>query len=147
MIFGALIGLAGSAMNRAANYAEKRQEMQSDEAKREHEFRMATAEHQMQKESAETQADSDLRSASYKHDAETVGASKWVINIIRLVRPIVTGYALVLETIIWFALLQTGNEKLQEVVVLAVLDTAACAITWWFGDRSATSYTRRMITR
>lgn len=143
MIIGALVGLAGSAINRVAAYAEKKQEIKADEARREHEFRMATAQYQMQKEAAETQAATDLRTASYKHDSDAVGASQWVINVVRMVRPIVTMYALIFETIIWVALLQSNNEKLQEMVVLAVLDTAACAITWWFGDRSPTMQLRR----
>lgn len=147
MIIGALAGLAGSALGRAANYFEKKQEMQADQARREHEFRMATAQLQVQKEIAETQADSDLRAASYKHDSETVGASRWVINIIRLVRPVITIYALMLETVIWVALMHSGNERLQEIVILAVLDTAACAITWWFGDRSSQTYAKQLVLR
>lgn len=134
---GVFAGLLGSIGTRVVNYYEKKQEIKAEESKREHDFRMATAGYQIQKETTEIQADATLRAASYQHDSAAAGASQIVINIIRLTRPVITAYALVFETIIFFAAWASNNLRLQEMVVLAVLETAACSISWWFGDRSA----------
>ena len=67
--------------------------------------------------------------ASIKADAAIGQASKWVINVLRLVRPSLT-FSLWLITAGIF--IQTQNQAIVEAAVFA----ATASTLWWFGDRA-----------
>jgi len=67
--------------------------------------------------------------ASIKAEASSGVASKWVINILRLVRPSLTFLLWIITAGIF---LHTQNEAIAEAAVFA----ATAATLWWFGDRA-----------
>ncbi len=67
--------------------------------------------------------------ASIMADASIGKASRWVINILRLVRPVLTLLLWLLTGWI-FAITQDGH--IAEACVFA----ATAATLWWFGDRA-----------
>lgn len=67
--------------------------------------------------------------ASIKAEAAIGEASKWVINLLRLVRPVLT-LLLWLITGWIFAVTQEGS------IVEAAVFAATAATLWWFGDRA-----------
>ena len=73
-----------------------------------------------------------LRQASYQHDSDTGKASRWVIDTLRLVRPVLTGGLIVLLGLIYFTLADLGA---KQEIVSSVIYMAVSSVTWWFGDR------------
>ncbi|MHA1539219.1 MAG: hypothetical protein ACTSXQ_01945 [Alphaproteobacteria bacterium] len=61
-------------------------------------------------------------------------ASQWVVNFLRLVRPILTILLLVFAIIIWFTI--SDSIETEKAIIEFVLYAAMMAITWWFGDRT-----------
>ena len=78
--------------------------------------------------------------ASYRHDSEIGRSSRWVINILRLVRPLLTFALIALTAWIYFKLtdaLAGGNAAvLREYIVHTIVYTTSAAVLWWFGDRA-----------
>jgi len=74
----------------------------------------------------------DLRNASYAHDSATGKASRWVVDVLRLVRPVLTVGLIVLLGVIFFAI---ADEMTKDSIVDAVIYMAVSSVTWWFGDR------------
>ena len=78
--------------------------------------------------------------ASYRHDVDVGETSKWVANILRLVRPAITLLSWVMVTIIWFTL-NSGflddatKSDVVRYIIMTTTYTASAATLWWFGDR------------
>lgn len=85
----------------------------------------------------ELETSRDLLKESYRHDTALGSASQWVVNILRLVRPILT--LILLLTLAAILLMNPAEraESIQAIVYLATL-----SISWWFGDRSPRSKVR-----
>lgn len=66
---------------------------------------------------------------SMDHDNATGLAAQWVINVLRLVRPLLT---LLLWIITAWIFSKTQSEGIAEAAVFA----ATAATLWWFGDRA-----------
>lgn len=121
MIAGAIIGAVGSIVNKGISIYEMRQQAAIEEKKRSDELELARI-----------NASRDTQVASYQHDTSMGEGSQWVINTLRMVRPSITGYALILVTIFWFS----ASVEDKTLIVSSVLDLASMATAWWFGDRS-----------
>ena len=67
--------------------------------------------------------------ASIQADAMTGSASLWVVNLLRLVRPILT-------LLLWFITAWIFYITKEGAVVEAAVFAATAATLWWFGDRS-----------
>jgi hypothetical protein len=67
--------------------------------------------------------------ASIKADAASGKASRWVVNLLRLVRPALTFLLWIITAGIF---LRTQNQAIAEAAVFA----ATAATLWWFGDRA-----------
>lgn len=132
MIIGAALGAIGSVFNTGLSIYREKQQLQADKEKRSDEFEMAKLNAQRDTDVANASDDKDVRVASYVQDAAMGQGSQWVINLLRLVRPALTFYALALITLFWFTILDDESKKL---IVASVLDLAAMAIAWWFGER------------
>jgi uncharacterized membrane protein len=137
LLSGGITGIIGTLLGRVAGYYENKQKFEHELAlldaqkaikfkEAEHEFLIAQA-----------QAVSDLRQKSYEHDTMVGAASRSVINILRLVRPILTIFAIILVALIWYDI-EDGNIGLKEQIVGTVLYIATSSILWWFGDRAPT---------
>jgi len=75
------------------------------------------------------------RVAGFDAEAKIGKASLWVINLLRLVRPVLT---LMLWLITGWIFSVTQNGSIVEAAVFA----ATAATLWWFGDRAPKPSTR-----
>lgn len=121
MLVGAIVGAAGSFINTGLSIWREGQQAKIDEKKRSDEFEMA-----------KLNAARDTQVASYKHDTDGGQASLWVVDLLRLVRPVITFYALALITVFWFS----ANVVDKGLIVASILDVASMSVAWWFGDRT-----------
>ena len=80
---------------------------------------------------SEANAAADIRAASYTHDSATGVGSSWVVNVLRLVRPVLTFTLIVLVGMIYF------NEPItRDMIEASCLYMMSSAVLWWFGDRA-----------
>ena len=135
-VAGGLFGIFGTALGRIAGFFERRQTLKHEVLRWSHEYKLH--ELQMAAKAQETELELALAaqqgswqglSESIKAEAAIGEASKWVINLLRLVRPILT-IMLWLITAWIFAVTQQG------AVVEAAVFAATAATLWWFGDRA-----------
>lgn len=140
---GGAFGLIGTALGRIAGFFERKQSFAQEQARWGHELRLH--ELQMQARSQETEMELALAAqsgswrgleASIKADAAIGKTSQWVINILRLVRPVLT---LILWLITAGIFLVTQEGAIIEAAVFA----ATAATLWWFGDRAPKPPMRR----
>lgn len=133
---GGLFGIFGTALGRVAGFFERRQTHIQEQARWGHEYKLH--ELNMLARSQETEMELALVAqsgswagleASIKADAAIGKGSQWVVNTLRLVRPILT---LLLWMITAWTFLRTQNEAIAEAAVFA----ATAATLWWFGDRA-----------
>jgi hypothetical protein len=133
---GGVFGIIGTAFGRVAGFFERRDAYRQEKARWEHEYRL----HELNMKSREQESKIELAlanqvgswsglKASIEADAAIGRASKWVINLLRLVRPSLT-FSLWLITAGIF--LQTQNQSIVEAAVFA----ATASTLWWFGDRA-----------
>jgi hypothetical protein len=120
MLTGAIIGAVGGLINRGVAIYENKEQAKIDQKRRSDEL-----------EAIKLNADRDTLIASYKHDTDGGVASQWVIDFLRLVRPIITFYALFSVSIFYFFVDAQG----KGMIIAALLETAAMAVSWWFGSR------------
>ena len=81
---------------------------------------------------AESTAAADVRTASYGHDSSVGVGSAWVVNVLRLVRPVLTFTLIVLVGIVYFKSDIGGKATIE----LSVLFMCSSSVLWWFGDRA-----------
>ena len=133
---GGAFGIVGTVLGRAAGYFERKQSFKHEIARWSHEYKLH--ELQMAAKAQETEMELALAAqqgswqglaASIKADANIGKASLWVINVLRLVRPILT---LLLWLITGWIFAVTQNGAIAEAAVFA----ATAATLWWFGDRA-----------
>jgi hypothetical protein len=81
---------------------------------------------------AESVAASDLRMASYGHDSSMGTRSLWVVDLLSLVRPILTFGLVLLVAVLYFQADAGGKATIEASVIFL----CSSAVTWWFGDRA-----------
>lgn len=133
---GGLFGILGTAFGRVAGYFERNQIHKQEQARWGHEYKLH--ELNMQARHQETELEIALAAqqgswkgleASIKAEAAIGKASLWVVNVLRLVRPLITILLWVIATLIFF---QTRDSAIIDAAVFA----ATAATLWWFGDRA-----------
>jgi hypothetical protein len=133
---GGLFGILGTAFGRVAGYFERNQLHKQEQARWGHEYKLH--ELNMQARHQETELEIALAAqqgswkgleASIKAEAAIGKASLWVINALRLVRPLITVLLWIIATVIF---LQTRDSAIIDAAVFA----ATAATLWWFGDRA-----------
>lgn len=133
---GGVFGLIGTALGRVAGIFERRDKNAHEKARWGHEYKLH--ELNMKARAQESEIEIELVNqagswagleASIMADAASGVASKWVINVLRLVRPSLTFLLWIITAVIF---LQTRNEAIAEAAVFA----ATAATLWWFGDRA-----------
>lgn len=133
---GGLFGIFGTAVGRIAGYFERRQVHTQERARWGHEYKL----HELNMQARHQESELELAlaaqqgswaglEASLKAEASLGKASQWVINILRLVRPLIT---LSLWCITVMIFLKTEDNAIIEAAVFA----ATAATLWWFGDRA-----------
>ena len=129
---GGITGLLGTVFDRVATYLEKDKERKFILEKYQLDMKMRAQEHE--NEMAVKQADIDAKAlqSSFEHDVATGQGSQWVINILRLVRPVITASLWLLTVIVWFSL---EDSTLEQQIVGTILYCATASTLWWFGTR------------
>lgn len=129
---GAVAGVVGSGIGRVGAYFERKQEIAAESAKRKDDMELAKIQTDGQTAVADLNTYTALRKASYDQDMALGTPDTWVVDVLRLIRPVITVYALILETAIYCT---SSDEGVKRMLVTAVVETASMTITWWFGDR------------
>lgn len=133
---GGAFGIVGTILGRVAGFFERRLILKQEQARWSHELAL----YQLQMQSLVQEAEIELAittqegswrglAASMEADANIGEADRWVVNTLRLVRPILTLLLWVITAWIFFA---TQNGAIVEAVIFA----ATAATLWWFGDRA-----------
>ena len=134
---GGVFGIVRTVLGRVSGYFEKKLGFKQEQARWLHEYKLH--ELQMQARQQETELELALAAqagswkgleASIKAEAAIGRASQWVINVLRLVRPVLTLFLWVITAWIFHV---TKNGAIVEAAVFA----ASAATLWWFGDRAA----------
>ncbi|MGB3456968.1 MAG: hypothetical protein WBG08_07680 [Litorimonas sp.] len=133
---GGLFGLIGTALGRVAGFFERRLIFEQERARWAHELQL----HDLNQRARAQESEFELAlaaqrgswrglEASILAEASLGEASRWVFNLLRLVRPVLT-ITLWLMTAYIFARTQDSG------VVDATVFAATAATLWWFGDRA-----------
>lgn len=133
---GGVFGIVGTVLGRVAGYFERKLTFNQEQQRWLHEYKLH--ELQMQARQQETELELALAAqagswkgleASIKAEAAIGRASQWVINLLRLVRPVLTLFLWAITAWIFYV---TRNGAIVEAAVFA----ASAATLWWFGDRA-----------
>jgi hypothetical protein len=139
VLTGGVTGIIGSVIGKAFSFLDSWQE--EKKANNEHGRTIALLELQnklgaeeSEREMAITQSkiDADSRVASYSHDSMGGTSSVWVIDCLRLVRPVLTFSLIILVGILYFKAIPAGRATIEASVIY--LSSSSCL--WWFGDRA-----------
>ena len=151
IITGGATGLLGTVIGGVARYFGAKQEEGFKQSERKHEYRLH--ELNMQAGAAETEREllvteattsADLKMASYAHDTGVGRASRWVINILRLVRPGLTAGLMGMTGVLWVQSDPAGmGIEIRPEVAHAIIYLTVTAVTWWFGDRGTKAFEKR----
>tara|TARA_R100001377_G_C3168219_1_gene102068 strand:- start:518 stop:976 length:459 start_codon:yes stop_codon:yes gene_type:complete len=140
VLTGGATGLIGSLLTKGIGIFEAGQKRKDKALEYEQELKLldrqavlktAETENELAIANAETAA--SLREASYSHDNSVGRPHRWVVDVLRLVRPVLTAFLLVLVGGIYFT---TNDFAMKAGVIDSVLFMTSSAVTWWFGDRS-----------
>lgn len=133
---GGVFGLIGTALGRVAGFFERKDENAQEQARWVHEYRLHELNMKARAQESEIEIELTAQAGSWKGleasimaEAASGKASRWVVNLLRLVRPALT-FLLWIITVGIF--LQTQNQAIAEAAVFA----ATAATLWWFGDRA-----------
>lgn len=133
---GGVFGLVGTIFGRVAGYFERKLAFTRETARWSHELEL----HKLQMQARVQEAEIELAiaaqhgswqglQASIEAEAKIGTGSQWVINSLRLVRPLLT---VLLWLITAWIFAQTQNGAIVEAAIFA----ATAATLWWFGDRA-----------
>jgi len=135
-IVGALVGSGGSALSKWLELKDKKENFKHEIKLLEMQKELSASETENELAIAQEASFADMRIASYEHDKSAGETSRWVNNILRLVRPVLT---ILLITLVWIIWLTTENSRLQSEIISNVMFMSSAALTWWFGDRARNS--------
>jgi hypothetical protein len=139
VLTGGVTGIIGSVIGKAFSFLDAWQE--EKKATNEHgrtlellELQNKIGAEENEREMAITQSkiDADSRVASYSHDSMAGTGSIWVIDLLRLVRPVLTFSLIILVGILYFKAIPAGRATIEASVIY--LCSSSCL--WWFGDRA-----------
>jgi hypothetical protein len=139
VLTGGITGVVGSVIGKAFSFLDAWQE--EKKATNEHgrtlellELQNKIGAEENEREMAITQSkiDADSRVASYSHDSMAGTGSVWVVDLLRLVRPVLTFSLIILVGILYFKAAPGGRATIEASVIY--LCSSSCL--WWFGDRA-----------
>tara|TARA_B100001564_G_C20641407_1_gene672336 strand:+ start:479 stop:916 length:438 start_codon:yes stop_codon:yes gene_type:complete len=128
---GGVLGLFGSLLSKGMGLIDGWQMRKSQAQIFAHEIRLLELQQQYQQWHQQMQLQSQTVQASYRHDTSTGKADRWVINLLRLVRPCLT-----VGLILCVMVLASADQLYYQSIADALLFCCTTAITWWFGDRA-----------
>lgn len=137
-ILGVLSGGLGSWVSKGIGLFEKKQAFDHEIRLLEMQMKAKQSETENELAIAQEESFAATRQASYQHDISSGEVSLWVRNALRMVRPALTVFLIVLVGAIWFTVAD-DDLGLQRQIVEGVLFMASAAFAWWFGDRAPSS--------
>lgn len=139
---GGIMGMIGSVIGKGFALFDQYQQSKSKQQAWQHELNLLELKHRYQQENdvkmmqqEQEKQETQLQIASYHHDSSVGQGSIWVIDVLRLVRPILTLGLVFLTALVWFSAESTEPELRKEITNTILFCTTA-ALTWWFGDRT-----------
>ena len=139
VLTGGATGIIGSVIGKAFSFLDAWQE--EKKADNDHERTIAllelqnkfgAEENERETAIAQSKVDADSRMASYSHDSMAGTGSLWVVDLLRLVRPVLTFSLIILVGILYFKAVPEGRATIEASVIY--LCSSSCL--WWFGDRA-----------
>lgn len=147
---GGILGVAGSLLGRVAGFFENRQAFRQKQAEwkndvflREHEISLHKLNQEARKHETEQELDIIAQAGSFRGLEASLKASTalnanpsgspWVINVLRLVRPVLTVFLLLMVGWIFKGI---DDPKIRAEVLLSIVFATTTAVFWWFGDRA-----------
>jgi hypothetical protein len=130
---GGATGLLGTMFDRMFIFFEKKEERKFIIEKYQLDSQERAKERESEVAIAENSVASQMMIESYNHDSNIGVADRWVINILRLIRPVITLFLWFLVALIWLTVEEQYNFKGQ--IISTVLYCATAATLWWFGSR------------
>ena len=133
---GGAFGIIGTVLGRVAGFFERGQSFKQEQARWAHELDLHKLQMQMRVQETELELALAAQQGSWQGlqasiDAEaSIGrASLWVVNTLRLVRPILT-------LLLWVITAWIFTATQESAIVEAAVFAATAATLWWFGDRA-----------
>lgn len=146
LIAGPVLGLLGSALGSVFKWFEKKQEIEAQRLRQDHEIALTKLNieargKEMENEAwlAHISATAEMVKSSYEHDASYGPVSKGAAVWLRWVRPALT---LILLALVAAEFFYAGEQyriegmTIQERIVASSLMMCEAALTWWFADRT-----------
>lgn len=137
---GGVFGIIGTVLNRFAGYWERKQQMEHEVRKWEHETVLIDKQMQARHEESEAElALADVEGswrglqASMDAEAKVPESYKWVSAVRSITRPALTILLWIITTIIFF----NAQPDYQEQIIQSSTFAATAATLWWFGDRGS----------
>ena len=139
VLTGGVTGVVGSIIGKAFSFLDAWQE--EKKATNEHgrtlellelQNKIGAEESERELAIAQSKIDADSRMASYSHDSMAGTGSLWVVDLLRLVRPVLTFSLILLTGMLYFSS-DTGGRATIEASVIFMCSSA---VLWWFGDRA-----------
>ena len=131
VLTGGATGIVGSVLGKAFSFLDSWQEEKKAGADHQRTLEMLKLQGEMKADEAEN----EMQIASYTHDTGAGTASLFVINILRLVRPILTFSLIGLVGILYFQADAGGKATIEASVIFM----SSSSVLWWFGDRAMRS--------
>ena len=139
VLTGGATGIIGSVIGKAFSFLDAWQE--EKKATNEHgrtlellelQNKIGAEENEREMEITQAKIDADSRVASYGHDSMAGTSSIWVVDLLRLVRPVLTFALIILVGILYFNAVPDGRATIEASVIYM----ASSSVLWWFGDRA-----------
>ena len=128
VLTGGATGIVGSLIGKAFSFLDSWQEEKKAGADHQRTLEMI----EMQGKMKADERENEMRIASYTHDTGAGTASLFVINILRLVRPVLTFTLICLVLVLYLEAQPTGRDMIEASVVYMM----SSSVLWWFGDRA-----------
>ena len=128
VLTGGATGIVGSVLGKAFSFLDAWQEEKKAGADHLRTLEMLKLQGEMKADEAEN----EMQIASYTHDTGAGTASLFVINTLRLIRPILTFSLIGLLGILYFQSDAGGKATIEASVIFM----ASSSVLWWFGDRA-----------
>ena len=128
VVSGGLSGIVGSLIGKAFSFLDAWQAEKAASADHQRTLEML----EMQGKMKSDEAENEMRIASYTHDTGIGTASQFVVNFLRLVRPILTFTLICLLGILYFQSDAGGKATIEASVIFM----SSSSVLWWFGDRA-----------
>jgi len=143
-IGGSGLGLIGTVVGKTFGWLEQKEKNKTLLAQNAHELNLIQEQakiKQVEMESeymiAQMEADANIRTAAYQHDASYGETPMWCSSILRLVRPVVTLLLMGMSAYIYWKAYDFGDWTTTKMLAEEVVFMTSLAITFWFGSRPA----------